>query len=180
MILLKEILGELFKKGYEYNDTGNDSYNFETPDGDRYVVEFFKDSVRERSMYERVLKVEMGISGDAAVVEVIFSKKVKRKWDNDSGGGNAYDWDTVEIDRTGNKFYGVLSTVINIISNEVRNNEIIVFSAREASRKRLYDRMVSRLKRVNDIVKTEQGIMDKHYYLIPRSLSSSSSAATKI
>ena len=168
---LKKIVTELFEKGYTYKDTGNDNhYNFETPDGDKYVVELYRDSVRERSMYERVLKVEMGISRDARVVEVVFSKKVKRKWDNDSGGGNAYDWDTVEIDRTGNKFYGVLSTVINIIRNEIRDNEIIVFSAREASRKRLYDRMVSRLKRVNDIVKIEEGIMDKHYYLIPKSL----------
>jgi hypothetical protein len=158
------LLRELFNTVYPWTRSDYADgrlYRFTTINGDHYEVDFenriMNDFLGDMDKEEEEdLRIEAGIDPEDPVVEVAFGKLSSIR------GLRNYKIVSSE------DYIGVFSTVLDIMRKEIRPTQAIMFSAKEPSRIKLYDRMVKKFKRPRDIGYKFGDSYNVFYILIPK------------
>lgn len=168
MILLRE----LFNIEYpveKIEDRGNRPiYRFYTPGGDEYQIGLVRTvsnhiDVRHDDMRGKYKRIEL--QSNTSIVSLEFwKKKINTLYPSQSR-----TLDVLGIEHN-DYYHGIFSTVINVARREIKDKEVLEFSGEEKSRRKLYDRLVKRLKRDNDIIFANESYSGKSYHLIPKNL----------
>lgn len=175
MILLKELFDTTLPVTKIESRYPNDTrYTFKTPGGDEYFIVYSRDKEYLIYLFNKdSTPGKIKLHGEPTVVDLEFHKMVCSKY-----GGNE-KVASCKIERS-EYYHEIFSTVINTTKMEVKDNEILEFSAEEPSRRKLYDRFMKRLKRpMDEMVIIEKNWVHK-YYLIPKDLIEEYIPGTKI
>lgn len=161
------MIKEIFNKVYPWKDMelglrGEKSFLFMAGDGKTAYEVMVQDAsfsdtqLVPFSFHDRLSKILQGhgYRFHGNVTHVTFKKVTVSR-------------NTMGISPTKN-FVSVLSTVIDILQKNTRENDAIIFSAEEPSRKRLYDTLVNKFKRPNDDLEILDAGGKRYYLLLPK------------
>ena len=155
-ISLNNILTELFDKTYPYTQISENEFSFITPNQEEFQVDIVK-----------ILLVEFNYMGKKIplIIESFGYEEHDIITETSFGKGKNY---VTGIDKT-EDYIGVLSTVIKIMKEHIKEEDPMIFSAKqkESSRVKLYDRLVmKKLKRPNDKILKFDDTVERVYLLL--------------